>query len=77
MAYLARHNITNNNDKIISLKMNMHARQGDAKHILYSILDDNINYKMITFEPITLIYLKFRYVLDYNIVITFIFVSDL
>ena len=46
-AYLARPNITNNNDKITALRMNIHASQGNAKHTLSIILDDNINYEMI------------------------------
>ena len=51
-AYLARHNIVNNNDKITSLRMNIHASQGDAKHTLSSILDDNMNVEGITFEEV-------------------------
>ena len=50
--YLARHNITNNYDKITTLKINVHAIQGDGKHTLSSILDGNINSEMITFEQV-------------------------
>ena len=32
--------------------MNVHASQGDAKHTLSSILDDNINSEIITFEQV-------------------------
>lgn len=51
-AYLARHNIVTDKDKIIALKMNIHASQGDAKCTLSSILDDNINSEGITFEQV-------------------------
>lgn len=51
-AYLARHKIVTDKDKIIALKMNIHASQGDAKCTLSSILDDNINSEGITFEQV-------------------------
>ena len=51
-AYLVGHNITNSQDKITALKMNILASQGDVKYTLSSILDDNKNSGMITFEQV-------------------------
>ena len=51
-AYLARHNIVTDKDRIIALKMNIHPSQGDAKCTLSSILDDNMNNEDITFEQV-------------------------
>ena len=51
-AYLARHNITNNEDRLTALRTNIHPSQGDAKHTLSSILDDHMNADQITFKQV-------------------------
>ena len=42
-AFCQRHNLSSDNDKLTALKMNFHPSMGDARFVLSSLLDENLN----------------------------------
>ena len=51
-AYIVRHNITTDADKLIALRMLVHPSMGDARFVLSSLLDDTLGTN-ITFQQVS------------------------
>ena len=65
-AYTSRHNLVSDLDKITALKMSAHPSMGDARIVLSSILDSQINEDNITYKEV-ISYLRRAYVTCHSV----------
>ena len=65
-AYTNRHNLVSDLDKITALKMSAHPSMGDARIVLSSILDSQINEDNITYKEV-ISYLRRAYVTCHSV----------
>ena len=65
-AYTSRHNLVTDLDKITALKMSAHPSMGDARIVLSSILDSQINEDNITYKEV-ISYLRRAYVTCHSV----------